>query len=310
MKALQKTKNGKYLIGLALFASFLITANVRAETIYYYGLSTATMEGWETAAILTSKDSSYVNPSNQFVNGKADGTVNLYSTWNSELGQFDDWKVANGVEVPADALWGHYIYSSTGTTWGQVEQSLIWKDLMWATPAPQGHSGWNSPTGVPWISSSNVGSDIYDGNADMNGFYAYKYSMQLTSDYKELSGALGLNVMADDYLAAIYANGTLIYSYDIEVGAPIDNGWLGDYMELNFNNISLFDEGWLELIFVVHNTDYAAFGVVQNNPTGLLIDGWLRAIEFDIPTDVPEPTTIALVGLGLVGLGLVARRKK
>jgi len=65
---------------------------------------------------------------------------------------------------------------------------------------------------------------------------------------------------------------------------------------------SLFAAGYMALDFVVYNSPIA-FG---ENPSGLRLE--IVAATAD-PNPVPEPITLSMMGLGLIGLGMVARRK-
>ena len=192
-------------------------------------------------------------------------------------------------------------YTSTGTVWGK-DYIVDWSKVEWGGVTQGERSTWANYD--QWISVSTGAAD----NKVSDGFYAFQYSLYAIGNETALNGQLNLGLMADDYITAIYANGTQVYGAGIKTGdVASESGWL-NLMNLNFS-VDLIDGG-LDLIFVVQNTDLASPNA-KNNPMGLFVDG---ALTTDIamtpnPNPTPEPATLAIIGLGLVGLGVARRRR-
>jgi hypothetical protein len=273
-----------YLSALVFAVTFLFVANVRADVVttwYTYDLATS-MDGWEVATLFTSNDKGYSNPAK------------------------------NGSK-----------YTSTGTTWGSIAKNYAWNNQTWSAAAVGERDTWlNGGTG--WVAGVNAGNDwVWNGvnhnsnNNIANGFYAFKYTMTAQDpEASSVAGTLSLTLAADDYIAAIYANGSMLYSANPAIGAVVGDdtnglgGWLGTW---NGNYDVALADGLLDLVFVVHNTNGA--GSANANPMGLFVDGTLTTsiamIPPTPPAATPEPATLALFGLGLAGLGLArARRRK
>ena len=68
---------------------------------------------------------------------------------------------------------------------------------------------------------------------------------------------------------------------------------------------TLFSAGYMALDFVVYNS-WIAFG---ENPTGLRLEILSATADVDPDSTVPEPMTLSIVGLSLIGFGLWSRRK-
>jgi hypothetical protein len=140
-----------------------------------------------------------------------------------------------------------------------------------------------------WISPSQT----YAGAGEMVGAYTYRVAFDLTG-FVPGTAELDFRVASDNDITAIALN---------DGATGIDPASSFDFWTDVPSITSGFQAGlnWLDITVLETGTG-------NNTPSGLRVE--FLTSEADVQPEVPEPATMGLMGLGLVGLGVLRYRRK
>lgn len=144
-----------------------------------------------------------------------------------------------------------------------------------------------------WISPKPVYSP---GDTDPTGYFVFRTSFTLSASDNPSSVSITGRWIADNWGVDIYVNGAI---YSPTQSTPTDTFTTWTPFSLSGSS-GLFTTGVNTLDFVVRNQDAGPGG-----PTGLRVEFLSATVS-----EIPEPATVGLLGLGLVAMGIVARRRK
>lgn len=181
--------------------------------------------------------------------------------------------------------------------------------------APTGGATLNSTTGVltanvQGVSTpTNPGALVIDFN-DAQGFSFTKFlsptisltnfsfnlaTNDLTGDLIIGSGLFGTQILNQSLLTASNVSS----SFGTSVGTSVADSTTARVLGLNASGFALSNS--FKSLLTANNVDPASVAFVG---------GLITSIKVGTVSNVPEPSTYALMGIGLVGMGLMARRRK
>ncbi len=179
----------------------------------------------------------------------------------------------------------------TGLVTADTHYSLIDPvgDSATAYAAGDGHPNWiNATSTAQWITPTGNGVDWV-----ATGSWIYSIDFDLTGF--DSSTAIIEGLWASDNNSSISLNG---------VSTGLTNPGFASLLNFSLDP-SYLESGINTLTFSVNNTYNG-----RNNPSGLIVDITTATANAVTPAPVPEPSTILLLGSGLLGLGWYGRKRK